>query len=190
MVKKAVPRAQEIEAPDYHFDYVVEEDGTRNYNFVQLSKGYIRQMGLLGRKSAVAHELLMYFVDNMGRGTNAVIVSYNTLMEITGCTKATISRCINILKNDNWIDVVKVGGSYAYCVNARAYWQATRGEKRYAIFNATVIASEHEQASSYPEKAKEKLIYVPIVDMDRKKTKFTVTNEELPPPDQGEMDIG
>ena len=123
----------------------------------------------------------------MGRTTNAVVVSYMTLCEITGVNRPTVGRAIKILKNDNWIDAVKIGNATAYCVNARAYWQATRNQKKYAIFQATVIASESEQNSSYPEKAKEKLTYIPILE---KKEKTLIDNKEnLPSPDQQDLEL-
>ena len=160
-----------------------EED---NYNFVQLSRHYLKQMRTLARKNPLAHEILYYLVEHMGRTTNAVVVSYNTLCEVTGVSRPTIGRAIKILKNDNWIDAVKIGNATAYCVNARAFWQAKRNQKKYAIFAATVIASETEQESNYKEKAKEKLTYVPVLE---KSERPIIDNQELPPPDQKDLEL-
>lgn len=95
-----------------------------NFNFVQLSRSYLQQMRKLARKSPIAHEILYYLVEHMGRTTNAVICSYTTLCEVTGVSRPTVGRAIKLLKEDNWIDAVKVGNANAYCVNERAFWQA------------------------------------------------------------------
>ena len=160
------------------------EDG--NFNFVQLSRGYLQQMRKLARKSPVAHEILYYLVEHMGRTTNAVVCSRKVLSEITGCSIATVGRAIKTLKDDNWIDTVKIGTANAYCVNERVFWQAGRNQRKYAIFSATVIAAASEQDSDYAEKAKQKLTYIPIIEPND----IPVTgNEDLPPPDQRDLDI-
>ena len=162
------------------------QQGKQNYDFVQLSRGYLRQMRILAKKSPLAHEILYYLVENMGRTTNAVVVSYITLCEVTGVSRASVARAIKILKDDNWVDAVKVGSATAYCVNARAFWQAARNQKHYAKFAATIIASESEQDSGYHEKAKEKLTYIPVIEPS---DSVSVGTDELPPPDQRELDL-
>jgi len=157
-----------------------------NYNFVQLSRGYLREMRGLARKSPIAHEILYYFVEHMGRTTNAIVCSRKVLSEVTGCSIATVGRAIKILKDDNWIDTVKIGTANAYCVNERAFWQAGRNQRKYAIFSATVIASASEQDSDYAEKAKQKLTYIPVIEPND----ILVTgNDKLPPPDQCDLDL-
>lgn len=158
-----------------------------NHNFVQISRAYLKQMRELARKNPLAHEILYYLVEHMGRTTNAVVVSYATLCEITGVSRPTVGRAIKVLKEDCWVDAVKIGNATAYCVNARAFWQAKSNQRKYAVFQATVIASQSEQETSYPLKAKEKLTYIPIVGKSEK----TMINqlEELPPPDQMDFDI-
>lgn len=158
----------------------------QNFEFVQVSRLYLRQMRALARKSPLAHEILYYLVEHMGRTTNAVVVSYTALCEVTGVSRPTVGRAIKLLKDDNWIDAVKIGNATAYCVNARAFWQAARNQKKYAIFQATVIASESEQDASYPAKQKEKLTYVPVVERG---AKVTVGADELQPPDQQDLDL-
>lgn len=160
--------------------------GTENYNFVQLSRSYLSEMRGLARKSPVAHEILYYLVENMGRTTNAVVCSRKLLSEVTGCSIATVGRAIRVLKDDNWIDTVKIGNASAYCVNERVFWQAARNQRQYAVFSATVIAAASEQESDFREKAKQKLTYIPVIE----DTDIPVTgNDDLPPPDQRDLDI-
>ena len=167
------------ETPESH-------DVRDNYNFVQISRGYLTQMRKLARASPIAHEILYYLVEHMGRTTNAVVCSYGTLCEVTGVSRPTVGRAIKLLKDENWIDTVKIGNASAYCVNERVFWQAGRNQRKYAVFSATVIASASEQDSNFKEKAKQKLTYIPIIEDNN----IAVTGkDELPPPDQQDLDI-
>ncbi|MEC5007256.1 plasmid replication initiation protein, partial [Escherichia coli] len=60
------------------------QESKDNFNFVQLSRSYLKQLRNLARKSPIAHEILYYLVEHMGKTTNAVICSYATLWDITG----------------------------------------------------------------------------------------------------------
>lgn len=162
-------------------------EGRENYNFVQLSRGYLKQMRMLARKSPIAHEILYYLVEHMGRTTNAVVCSRAVLAEVTGTTTRTVSRAISLLKDENWLDTVKIGNANAYCVNARVFWQAGRNQKHYAVFSAVVIAAASEQESNFREKAKEKLTYIPILEAND--VPMINTAERLPPPDQQDLDL-
>ena len=164
-----------------------DHPNTENYNFVQLSRNYLREMRGLARKSPVAHEILYYLVEHMGRTTNAVVCSRNVLAEVTGCSIATVGRAIRVLKDDNWIDTVKIGNASAYCVNERAFWQAGRNQRQYAVFSATVIAAASEQDSDFREKAKQKLTYIPIIEDDDRM--LINSDESLPPPDQTDLEL-
>jgi len=159
---------------------------TKNFNFVQLSRDSLAQMRQLARKSPLAHEILYLLVEHMGRMTNAVVCSYATLQELTGVSRATVGRAIKLLKDDNWIDTVKIGNANAYAVNARVFWSAGRNQKRYAIFSATVIASASEQGVGFREKSQEKLRFVPVLDRG---DRVIHGQESLPPPDQTDMDL-
>ena len=74
-------------------------------------------------------KFLYYLVEHMGRTTNAVVCSYTTLCEITGVSRPTVGRAIKLLKDDQWIDTVKIGNANAYCVNERVFWQAGRNQE-------------------------------------------------------------
>ena len=159
-------------------------DVAPNYNFVQLSRSYLSQMRHLARKSPISSEILFYLVEHMGRTTNAVVISQKALSEVIGVTRPTISKALKVLREENWIDVVKIGNVNAYCVNERAFWQAKRNQRRYAIFSATVIAAESEQPKDFHKKAKEKLTYIPVIEAEDIPV---AGSDELPPPDQLDM---
>ena len=141
----------------------IPQEGRENYNFLQVSKGYLPQWRALVKASPLAAEILFFFMEKMGRTTNAVVCSYQTLQEVTGYSRPTVARAISKLKEDRWVDTVKVGSATAYCVNEKVVWQAARDQRRHAIFSATVIASESEQPSDYHLKAKEELKHIPFV---------------------------
>lgn len=157
-----------------------------NFNFVQVSRSHLEQMRKLTRKSPLAQEILLYLVENMGRTTNAVVCSYVTLQEITGMSRSSVANAIKLLKDDNWLEAVKVGSATAYAVNARVFWQAARNQKQYAIFQATIIASASEQPSDFREKAETSLKHIPFVEI---KDRLIVGADELPPPDQQDLEL-
>ena len=107
-----------------------------NYNFIQLSRCYLKSWRGLIRKNPLAAEILMFLVEKMGRTTNAVVCSYKTLCELTGYSRTSVANAIKILKEDNWIESVKIGSATAYCVNERVAWQAAKNQRKYAIFSA------------------------------------------------------
>ena len=92
-----------------------------DFNFVQLSKGYLEQMRSLTRKSPLAQEILFYLVEHMGRTTNAVVCSYITLQEATGMGRSSVGKAIKLLKSENWIEAVRIGSTTAYAVNPRVF---------------------------------------------------------------------
>ena len=141
----------------------------------------------LAKKSPLAHEILYYLVEHMGKTTNAVVVSYKTLQEVTETSRNTVYRALRVLQDDNWVQVVKIGTANAYAINANVFWQAARNQKEYAVFQATVVASASEQDSDFREKSQHKLKYIPIIE-DNERPSVNV-NEELPPPDQRDLDL-
>lgn len=162
--------------------------GKDNYNFVQLSRSYLKEMRALTRKSPLAQEILLYLVENMGRTSNAVVCSYSTLQEVTGVGRTSVAKAIKTLKDECWVEAVKVGNATAYAVNARVFWQAARNQKQYAIFQATVIASASEQSEDFKSKASTSLRHIPFVEL---KSERIVVNEDenLTPPDQKDLSL-
>ena len=99
----------------------------------------------------------------MGRTTNAVVCSYTTLCEITGVSRPTVGRAIKLLKDDQWIDTVKIGNANAYCVNERCSGKLEEIKEN--------TRSSQQQLSHLPpirraisRKAKQKLTYIPIIE--------------------------
>lgn len=160
------------------------DEGVENYNFVQINKGYMQQLGALIKKNSLSAQILMFLVDKMGKHTNAVVCSYKTLQEATGYKRSSVAQAIKTLKEDRWVEAVKVGSATAYCVNAKVFWQAARNQKKYAMFQATVVASESEQDSDFHNLSKKDIKNIPFIDKD---DRAIISNDPLPPPDQQEM---
>lgn len=165
----------------------VETAECQNLDFVQVSRTYLKEWRALTRKSPLASEILMYLIEHMGRTTNAVVCSYVTLTEVTGVSRSSVARAMRVLKDDAWIDAVKIGNATAYGINARAFWQASRNQKKYAIFHATVIASATEQDEGVVDQTTS-LRYIPFVDVQKARI-ISDTDERLPPPDQQDLDL-
>jgi len=165
------------------------DPGPKNYDFVQVSRQYMKQLRELTRKSPVACEILMYLVQYMGRTNNAVVASYGVLSEITGTSRATVGRAIKLLKTDNWIETVRIGTVTAYAVNARVFWQTHRNQRQYAIFSATVVASSTEQDADYAANSQKPLKKIPVIDDAERPTVRDNDDEPLPPPDQQDLPL-
>ena len=75
------------------------QEGRENYNFLQVSKGYLPQWRALVKASPLVAEILFFFMEKMGRTTNAVVCSYQTLQEVTGYSRPTAARAISKLKD-------------------------------------------------------------------------------------------
>ncbi|WP_338156543.1 replication/maintenance protein RepL, partial [Xenorhabdus bovienii] len=163
-----------------------EQSQDGNVNFVQLSRAYLQNWRGLIRKSPLATEILWFFVEKMGRTTNAVVCSYKTLTELTGYSRTSVANAIKLLKEDNWIDTVKIGNATAYCVNERVVWQASKTQRKYAMFSATVVASASEQDSDFHTKLNQNLKHIPFIDDFER---GIAGSEPLPPPDQADLDL-
>lgn len=97
-----------------------------------------------------AAALLHLMVANMGRG-NALVASQQTLAKLAGCSLRTTQYALNTLREQRWIDVVRIGAAgttNAYLINSRAVWAGNRDAIRYSLFSATVLASADEQPAS------------------------------------------
>lgn len=159
---------------------------SQNFNFVQVSRAYMREIRALTKSSPLAAEILFYLVENMGVHTNAVVCSYATLQEVTATSRASVGRAIKLLKDERWLETVKIGSATAYAVNASVFWQAARNQKHYAIFQATVVAAQSEQPSDFHLKAKKPLKHIPIIADARP---VVNPNESIEPPDQHDLDL-
>ena len=100
-----------------------------------------------------------------------------------GGKRETVNRALRYLVTHNFVQIIKAGGVSVYVVNSRVAWQGERGA-RYAAFGADVIAIESEQTTNLDDKTPLKSVPV-MYDGER----LLVGNEEIDPPDQGELEL-
>lgn len=136
-------------------------DAPVNRDFVQVTRSYLPEWRALVRKSPVASEILLFFIEHMGKNHNAVVASYTALTELTGRSRATVARAVKTLKDDNWIETVRISNATAYAVNERVAWRSHANQRQYAMFSATVVASSSEQSG---ETTTGKLKQVPTIE--------------------------
>lgn len=155
----------------------------RNVNFVQWDRRSMAAFRQLTSKNALAAEMLIWMAEKMGRD-NALVCSYETLMAITGKSRPTVARAIRVLKDDNWVQAIRIGSATAWVINSAVFWTASAHGKQFSQFHATVIASRDEQDEQ--ELAKRALLRPPMWRADERPVPGT---EELPPPDQQDLEL-
>lgn len=161
-----------------------EERGKKNFNFVQIEKRALRQVRELYDENPAAGKVLFVLAEKMNR-QNAIVCSFDTMSKITGLSRQTLYKAVKYLKEHHWIQVIKVGTANAYIVNSRAFWQSY-GDKKMTIFNAAIVASSDEQDEPVENWDKVQLKHFPFLSHEEE---VIVSDEELPPPDQREIDF-
>lgn len=158
----------------------------KNMDFVQVSRAELRAIGELGAKSALALDLLMVLAQSMDK-QNAVMISFKAMELILGKSRPTLDRAVRILKEDQWVQVVKVGTANAYILNSAVFW-TDKGNNRYlSDFSAKVITTLGEQDKDLRANPKVKLKRVPTIVS--KTERLVLGNDKLPPPDQTDLDL-
>ncbi|HGS8738445.1 TPA: replication/maintenance protein RepL [Enterococcus faecalis] len=160
-----------------------EKRAKKNFNFVQIEKRSLRLVRELYDQNATAGKLLFILAEKMNN-QNALVCSYETMSKITGLGRTALYKAIRYLKDNNWIQVIKVGTANAYVINSRVFWQSY-GDKKMTVFHATIIASSDEQEEPVENWDKVTLKNFPFLSHDED---VIVKDEQLPPPDQLEMD--
>ncbi|MEN8517772.1 helix-turn-helix domain-containing protein [Burkholderia sp. RS02] len=161
--------------------------GAVNQGFVQVSRKYLDELDELAFHSPAARKLLTSLVKAMNK-QNAVMVSQESLVKLTGLSKPTVKRAVALLREQNWIEVVKVGTANVYRVNSGVFWTA-RADGRWASFSAEVIANFDEQDEVTKATPTPKLRHIPYVQPDED---VIVAGAELgsdDPPEQAQLDF-
>lgn len=96
------------------------------------------------KESPTACLILEFLVDHMDH-YNAIVCSYKVIQEYFGFSHPTVARAIKILKEHNFILVVKSGTSNVYYINKTLYWNSWGTNYEYAQFGAKILVSLSEQ---------------------------------------------
>ena len=161
-----------------------EFEARQSSSFVQFNRGSMAAYRALIRRSSIAAELITVFTHHMGRD-NSLVCSYRTLQDLTGYSRASLSKAVQILKEDQWIQVLKIGTANAYIVNSAAFWSGSAQGKYFAKFRATVLTSAEEQNERLEQMKTLKLKQAPVQLVDGEHV--ILDDEELPPPDQQDI---
>jgi len=156
----------------------------KKLTYVQVSREYMRDWRGLIRRNSLSAEILMFLMEKMTHRTNAVVCSYRVLMEMTGFSRSSVANSIKLLKDEHWIQAIKVGSATAYVVNERIAWRSSQESRKYAVFSAVVVAAASEQKAGF-EDAQELRQVAFIEDGER----VVLGSDLLPPPDQQDLDL-
>lgn len=138
--------------------------GAVNAGFIQVSKVYIDEMNDLAQHAQSAHRVLWTLIKEMNK-QNAVMISQDSLCKLTKLSPATIKRSVALLREQQWLEVLKMGTTNIYRVNSNVVWQ-DRADGRWASFNARVILNFDEQDSVTKATPSVKTRHIPFVEAD------------------------
>jgi hypothetical protein len=135
-----------------------------NSGFVQVSKIYIDEMNQLAHYAPSAHRVLWTLIKEMDK-QNAVMLSVDSLCRLTKLGPATIKRAVALLREQQWMDVYKIGTSNVYRVNSALVWQA-RADGKWASFNARIVLNFEEQDATTKKLNGAATRHIPFVQKD------------------------
>lgn len=158
----------------------------KNMDFVQVSRADMRAIAELGAKNSIALKLLMTFAQTMDR-QNAVMISFKAMEEIMGKSRPTLDRAIRLLKEDNWLQVVKVGTANAYVLNSAVFWTDSNDKRSMTNFTARIVTTLNEQDMDLRKNRNVRLKRTPIIVPNGERV--ILDTEPLPPPDQQDLDL-
>lgn len=116
----------------------------RNLNMVQESRDIMPIKRAMIKTCPAAGVVLSLFTEYMS-DTNSLVMSFATMQELTGYSRAALGRATKTLVDNQFIQILKSGNANVYCVNAAAHWQVDAEKKKKCVFNATIVLSEKEQ---------------------------------------------
>jgi hypothetical protein len=152
------------------------KSGAVNAGFVQVSKIYIDEMNLLAQHAPSAHRLLWTLVKQMNK-QNAVMISQDSLCKLTKLSSATVKRAVAMLREQQWLEVLKMGTANVYRVNSNVVWQ-DRADGRWASFNAHIVLNFDEQDDTTKAMPSVRTRHIPFVEADDVTSQPARTNEQ------------
>jgi DNA-binding transcriptional ArsR family regulator len=135
-------RKAELEAEDKAEQAKLEE-AKKNRNFVQVYRDNMPELRWLMAKSGIASSLLFFIMEHMDN-KNALACSYAVFQDYFKVSKPTITRAISLLKDNGFIDILKMGTSNVYIINYAIAWSSWSNQKQFAKFDGTILVSKKE----------------------------------------------
>ena len=115
------------------------EKGEKN-NFIMMCHNYMPEIRWLINKSGKASNILNFIMEHMD-DQNVLMCSYKVFQDYFEISHATVARCIKLLSDNGFIDVLKSGTSNVYVVNKEIVWHH---ENEYCKFNGNILISINE----------------------------------------------
>ena len=159
--------------------------GKGNVNFVQVSRSAMAAHRELNKESPCASNILSLFAEHMDR-SNVIVASNKMIGELTGYSRSSVTNAIKVLERRKFVQIVKIGNINSFVVNSRVFWTSGRDKLVYSKFHATVLASASEQSASVTTMNAIELNQVPTLHSTER---AILSDEELPPPDQTDLDL-
>ncbi|HGK4901228.1 TPA: plasmid replication initiator-like protein [Yersinia enterocolitica] len=151
--------------------------------YYMMSRAAEKNLRALQKENPTAALVFSVIRENMQIGTNAVTISNPVLATILGKSARTIARATKHLAEHAYVQIVKVGNTNTYVVNEQVAFAGSVGQRK-AVFSATVVAHECEQEEGWEQVKKLKAI--PVIYEDERPI---LAANELPPPDQTDLDL-
>lgn len=98
----------------------------------------------LGKKNPKALLILLWIFERMDN-YNAFVAPYVVFEEKFDMSRATVARCIKLLKDEGYVYIHKAGTCNVYTTNPDLVWKSYGKNKKYCEFPANVMISLSEQ---------------------------------------------
>lgn len=132
-------------------------------NWVAFERGALKAWVDLNAASHTAARLMLFLAAHT-QSNQGVIMSRATMAAEMGVHVRTVTRALDVLRDDGWLEVRYVAGSGAvYVLNSRAVWSLRSDRRQVSKFTATIILSADEQPDQADLGAQEPLKVVPAV---------------------------
>jgi hypothetical protein len=151
--------------------------------YYMMSRAAEKNLRAMQRENPAAALVFSVIRENMQIGTNAVTISQATLCKILNRSRATISRGVKYLADQQFVQTIKTGNVSTYVVNEQIAFAGTAGQRK-AVFSATVVAHECEQEEGWNQV--KKLKAVPMIYGDERPI---LGDDDVIPPDQTDLEL-
>jgi len=115
------------------------------------------EMRWLSMNHGKAYNILLFIMEHMDF-QNALVCPYTIFQEYFGISRMTVSRAIKTLKDEGFVDILKVGNTNVYIVNPDVAWTNYADKIQYCKFQGNILVNKSEnldyQFSSQYDKLK------------------------------------
>lgn len=135
-------RKKELEEEDKRI-LEEKEKSQKNGNFVQIYRENMPELRWLMANNGFACSVLFFILEHMD-GRNALACSSLVLEDYFKKSRTTISRAVKLLKENGFLDILKMGNSNVYIVNTEVGWTSYNNQKELAKFDGKILISKKD----------------------------------------------